>query len=134
MLSKLGLTTQSTNLRPTPYGSQTIGSRRRPSRNELDVYNLTAVAEQGDVKSHFDDSDFPKSPNWYQTKFDKVRRVSFAPKKKREADDASEKSLRDSSSASLRSLRDENAMQIMVSRSFVVTDAERNSYVEKAPQ
>lgn len=58
--------------------------------------------------------------------------MSFVPKKKTGADDASEKSLRDSSSASLRS--QEGAMQIMVSRSFVVTDAERNSFVEKVPR
>ena len=137
ILCRLGLATQTTNPKPTRSGSQILGSHRRPSRNELDMYNLSAIAEQGDVKSHFEPSDLPKSPNWYQTGFDKVRRVSFAPKKKKEADKAdntSEKSLRDSGSASLRSLRDDTAMQIMVSRSFVVTDAERNSWAEKPPR
>jgi hypothetical protein len=96
------------------------------------MFNLTVVAEEGNNKSGFDSSEYQKSPNWYQTKFDKVRRVSFAPKKKTGADDASEKSLRDSSSASVRS--QEGTMHIMVSRSFVVTDAERNSYIEKVPR
>jgi hypothetical protein len=94
------------------------------------MYDLTAAAETGNVKSHFDHAEHPRSPNWYQTHFDKVRRVSLAPKKKKSSDNVSEKSLRDSSSASLSSVREESTMAIMVSRSFVVTDSERNSYID----
>jgi hypothetical protein len=93
------------------------------------MYKLT-LAEEGCAKVQSAGTEFPKSPNWYQTQFDKVRRVSFTPKRKGGTDDGSEKSLRDSESASL---REEGTMQIMVSRSFVVTDAERLSYAEKRP-
>ncbi|KAF2691781.1 hypothetical protein K458DRAFT_381627 [Lentithecium fluviatile CBS 122367] len=138
VLYKLGLASASTAHRRSPSSSQILGSRRKASRSDMDIYNLTAVAEEGKSKTEVGGSppDMPKSPNWYHSRFDKVRRASMPAKKKKEkggtgGDDGSEKSLRDSESASL---REEGAMQIMVSRSFVVTDAERSSYVKEGPR
>lgn len=139
-MCKLGLTTRATSAKGKS-GSGMLGStsRRRPSRPELDVYNLTVVAEDGQSKAHTQADppppEPPKSPTWFQAPLDKVRRKSaYAAHKKSAtatADDGSEKSLRNSDNASL---REDHSMQIMVSRSFFVTDAERNSYIEKGPR
>lgn len=141
ILCRLGLTTRATSARGKS-GSGMLGStsRRRPSRPELDVYNLTVVAEDGQSKPHLNTHvdaapEVAKSQTWYQGPLDKVRRKSaYASHKKSgttTTDDGSEKSLRNCDSASI---REDHSMQIMVSRSFFVTDAERNSYIEKAPQ
>lgn len=150
VLVKLGLSTQPTN-RQTPYGYQTSSfghSRRRPSAgNELDLYKISGDAERGTVKfaksnleiPEGDDASIPKSPTWYQSPFQKIKRSSCRiTHTKKEGDTDSEKSLRmksekdgDSGFNPTQSYSDDRSMQIMVERSFFVTDAERKSYVDQ---
>lgn len=149
VLTRLGLSSQPTNPGLTPYGlrSSTHGfaSRRRPSAgNDLDMYKLSGEAESGTVKvvnsnlgiPGLDDKELPKSPNWYTASFQKMKRSSrlvTPSKKETDGDNDSEKSLRvkQNDFSATQSYSDERSMQIMVERSFFVTDAERKSYVEQ---
>lgn len=122
-------------------------SRRAQSRNELDVYKLSADTEEQGADQIIRETDnkalpalpngkeeVPRSPNWYQAQFGRVKSGQFGKKKSKPGDDGSEKSLREKNDKSERSergsLNEESgtAMQIMVSRTFLVTDSERTSY------
>ena len=108
------------------------------------MYKLSREAESGTVKvmnsnlavPGLDEKELPKSPNWYTSPFQKMKRSSrlvTQSKKEIDGDNESEKSLRvkQNDFNATQSYSDERSMQIMVERSFFVTDAERKSYVEQ---
>ncbi|KAF1958983.1 hypothetical protein CC80DRAFT_441815 [Byssothecium circinans] len=153
ILYKLGLSSYTTKQQTPVFGGHPSGGhpsvsnrivggkREASSRDKYDMYKLSSGGdeESGPVNLQVPQDSSPKpsptSPNWYQTHFDRVKRGSYGKGKKNmditalASDDGSEKSLRETSDT--HSLSEERGMQIMVSRSFVVSDAERTSYVEK---
>ncbi|KAK7180128.1 hypothetical protein DPSP01_012291 [Paraphaeosphaeria sporulosa] len=151
ILTKLGLTTQRSTVPLTPYGygnrsgSHAFRERRPSAAKDLDLYTLSAEAESGTVRDNSTDlvindanKELPKPPHWYETQMKKIKRSSkMMPESKTIGDNESEKSLRLKESKSEHDLTpsrthsDERSMQIMVERSFFVTDAERRSYVEQ---
>ncbi|KAL1611915.1 hypothetical protein SLS60_000137 [Paraconiothyrium brasiliense] len=146
ILTRLGLTSQRSTMPLTPYGnrsgSHAFHERRPSAAKKLDMYTLSGDAESGTVREGSTDlvigeglgKELPKTPHWYEAQLQKIKRGSkIAPPTKRDADSESEKSLRmkESKSEHERTPSDERSMQIMVERSFFVTDAERKSYVEQ---
>lgn len=151
VLTKLGLTTQRSTMPLTPYGygnrSGSYGFReRRPSAaKNLDLYILSAKAESGAIRDNSTDlvineagNALPKPPNWYEAQLEKIKRSSkMMPETRTNGDSESEKSLRMKETKNAqdfsptRTYSEERSMQIMVERSFFVTDAERKSYVDQ---
>ena len=106
------------------------------------MYKLSLEAESGTIKiassnvgAHGEnEKPLPKSPNWYAAPFQKIKRSSrMVTTTRKETDSDSEKSLRvqQNDFDATQSCSDERSMQIMVERSFFVTDAERKSYVDQ---
>ncbi|KAF2110338.1 hypothetical protein BDV96DRAFT_501034 [Lophiotrema nucula] len=129
---KLGLTTNPSRARPSghasPSASQMLGIKRKASQDKLNIYKLNAFSELGDsevAKKHDLEVKNKSSPNWYQTSFKSIR-GSFVKPKTVSSDVDSEKGLHIQSSTG--SLEGEN-MQIMVSKSFVISDEQRQSRV-----
>ncbi|KAF3004342.1 hypothetical protein E8E13_009559 [Curvularia kusanoi] len=131
VLHQLGLSTRPTQ-RPSNYGMQTppasqmLGSRRKNSKNELDMYGVHTTIQQtrSSDESLVKDSTFPKSPNWFNGK-----EPQSTTKSQVRADNESERSLRMKSSRS----STEDQMGIMVSKTFWV-DEERASIASRAQQ
>lgn len=150
-LSRLGLTSQRSTLPLTPYGnrsgSHAFHERRPSAAKNLDMYRLSAEAESGTMRDNSTDlviddnlnKELPKSPKWYSSQIHKIKRGSriASPTTRKDGDSDSEKSLKLKETKSEHDLTpsrtnsDERSMQIMVERSFFVTDAERRSYVEE---
>lgn len=106
------------------------------------MYKLSLEAESGTIKIAGSNTGgqggiekpLPKSPNWYAAPFQKIKRGSrLVTTSRKETDSDSEKSLRvqQNDFDATQSSSDERSMQIMVERSFFVTDAERKSYVDQ---
>ena len=149
-LTRNGLTTQRSTVRLTPYGNRS-GShafhKQRPSADKaLDMYRLSLDTESGITRHNSTDlvineglgKELPRSPNWYAAQFQKIRRGSqIATPTRKVGDGDSEKSLKtkesmsEQSSSTTQTSPGERSMQIMVERSFFVTDAERKSYVDQ---
>ena len=147
VLYKLGLLTQPSNLRLYPYGnpstSLVLGGYRNPKgNNEMNMYKLFYGFKTGTIEDNSSDltvpkstSTLPKSPNWYATHFERIRRASMGMPAKKEADNESERSLSVKAENVLdASLADEGGLQIVIERSFFVTDAERLSYIDRERQ
>lgn len=131
-MHKLGLSTRPSGNRPSAYGlsghlqGQPASSSAHLKSDKLrpDIYKLsTTIRTQGsDEESR---GDMNKSSNWYQQSPSpppvpsKDNRKSQRSRKDR--DNESEKSLHIQSSRS----SNEDTMQIMVSKSFYITDEER---------
>ncbi|CAI6336037.1 unnamed protein product [Periconia digitata] len=154
-LFKLGLGSYPTKHQTPIFGGTSTtanrivgGHRANQPSGQLDMYRLPSRGQDEesasiDSLSAKEAPELPRSPNWYQTQFDKVKRGSLAkpPKEAKPGnpvtirETSSEESLRglhhEKNKAREESLDEERGMQIMVSRSFFVTDAERASY---APQ
>lgn len=149
VLTKLGLTTHRSTMPLTPYGygnrsgSHAFRERRPSAAKDRDLYTLSAEAESATVRDNSTDlvindagKELPKSPNWYEAQMKKIKRSSKSmPETKTNGDNESEKSLQmketmsEHDLAPSRTYSDERSMQIMVERSFFVTDAERRSYL-----
>ncbi|PVI02353.1 hypothetical protein DM02DRAFT_308604 [Periconia macrospinosa] len=154
-LFKIGLTSYPTKQQTPVFGGSTTanrivgGHRANAPSSQIDMYRLPSRGPQeGDEESGAytgrGSQDIPRSPTWYQTQFEKVKRGSLArgkpgvplpPTSTTLSGDGSEESLRGlnekSSKSREPSMDEERGMQIMVSRSFFVTDAERASYVQE---
>lgn len=134
-MHRLGLTTGGTNPRPS-YGGKSgpLGNPSSKRSNPLssakqdslrpDIYKLSTVIE---TRNSTETTREPKSP-WY-TSTATTALPPLPPKeskklsKKQHADNESERSLKMKSSASE---DEEDGMQIMVSKSFYITDEERS--------
>lgn len=100
-----------------------LNSRRKGSKNELDMYGMSNVQEtRVSDDSIAKDSSFPKSPNWFNGNGPQQSMT----KSQVRADNESERSLR------LKTSRDssEDQMGIMVSKTFWV-DEERASIASR---
>jgi hypothetical protein len=129
-MHKMGLSTNPTNNRPSyggksgplhQYGSQSKGQKQDSLRP--DVFKLSTVVEtRRSTDSGHRVTDGPKSPHWS----DKGPKVPTKESKKhsKKSDNESERSLKMKSSTA--SSDDEEAMHIMVSKSFYITDEERS--------
>lgn len=125
----MGLTTRPTQGRPSNYGLQTppasqlLSSRRKGSKNELDMYGLSNVEETRiSDDSISKEGTFPKSPNWFNGNGPQP----VMTKSQVRADNESERSLRIKSSRN----SSEDQMHIMVSKTFWV-DEERASIASR---
>ena len=126
ILHRFGITTGPSKPRPSNHGaqspstSQILGSRRKPSQDLLDRYNLSTLTEAACVKTNdvLDDpessSRIPPSPNW----FGRSKHGSMMNKKVK-GDNESEKSLQSRSSKESSS---RDAMHIMVSKTFYISN------------
>lgn len=95
------------------------------------MYKVSAVVDEERVieeeKRERVPGSHPRSPSWYPGGFARGKSG-----KKGSSDDGSERSLRHKSDKDdSASVNEESGMQIMVSRSFFVTDSERTSFVER---
>jgi|TARA_R110002003_G_scaffold242_4_gene17262 hypothetical protein len=131
-MSRLGLSTQRTGQRPSQGGLSgqlgaggAYGSHQKSENLRPDLYKLSNVIEtRPSHDSGPRDGDIPKSPNWYNGGFQQSSsKESKKLSKKNAADNESEKSLKMKSRTSS---EDEEGMQIMVSKSFYITDEERS--------
>lgn len=130
VMHQLGLSTRPTQPRPSNYGIQTppasqlLSSRRKGSKNDLDMYGLSNVQEtRVSDDSEGKESSFPISPNW----FNGNGPPQSTTKSQVRSDNESERSLRLKSSRN----SSEDQMQIMVSKTFWV-DEERASMTSRA--
>lgn len=122
----MGLSTRPTQGgRPSNYGMQTppasqlLSSRRKGSKNDLDMYSVSKIQETRiSDDSIVKDASFPKSPNWFNGNGPQP----VLTKSQVRADNESERSLRLKSSRN----SSEDQMHIMVSKTFWV-DEERAS-------
>ncbi|KAG9201763.1 hypothetical protein G6514_005379 [Epicoccum nigrum] len=130
VLHQLGLSTRPTQ-RPSNYGMQTPPasaylSRRKGSKNELDMYGVTTTIQQTRTSDEslvkHKDQTMPKSPNWFNG-----NEPTNMTKSQVRNDNESEESLRMKSS---RSSTDDQGMGIMVSKTFWV-DEERASMASR---
>ncbi|KAJ4984802.1 hypothetical protein SVAN01_09675 [Stagonosporopsis vannaccii] len=107
----------------TPPASQLLSSRRKGSKNDLDMYGLSNVQEtRVSDDSIAKDASFPKSPNWFNGNGPQP----VLTKSQVRADNESERSLRLKSSRN----SSEDQMHIMVSKTFWV-DEERASIASR---
>lgn len=119
-----------------------MGSRRKPSQNDLDLYKLSSAVEAGASKSSQPEQidqvvtspKKSKSRSWYTPTFGRMKNESPAKEKmptqtSAAADNESEKSLRAESPSG--SSGEDRGMQIMVSKSFFVSNSQRASTIEK---
>lgn len=128
VMHQLGLSTRPTQQRPSNYGlqtppaSQVLNSRRKGSKNGLDMYGLSHVQETRiSDDSLAKESSLPKSPNWLNS-----NGPQNITKSQIRSDNESERSLRLKSSRN----SSEDQMQIMVSKTFWV-DEERASIASR---
>ncbi|KAJ4356956.1 hypothetical protein N0V95_002899 [Ascochyta clinopodiicola] len=128
IMHQFGLSTRPTQLRPSNYGLQTppasqlLSSRRKGSKNGLDMYGLSNVQETRiSDDSLMKESSFPKSPNWFN-----VEGQRSMTKSQVRSDNESERSLKLKSSRS----SNDDQMHIMVSKTFWV-DEERASMASR---
>ncbi|KAF1923381.1 uncharacterized protein M421DRAFT_425909 [Didymella exigua CBS 183.55] len=129
VMHQIGLSTRPTQPRPSQYGLQTppasqmLNSRRKGSKNELDMYKLTNVEEtRVSDDSLAKDSSLSKSPN----RFNGNGLQQSMTESRVRADNESERSLRIKSSRN----SSEDQMGIMVSKSFWI-DEERSSIISR---
>jgi hypothetical protein len=127
VLSKCGLSTRPTQRRPSNYGLATapasagLNSRRKLSKNDLDIYTLSEVeAGRASDESLAKDGGI-RSPRWFDG-----NKSQSAIKSQVRGDSESERSLNVKESRS----SDDN-MGIMVSRTFFITDEERASIASR---
>ena len=127
-MHQMGFSTRPTQPRPSNYGLQTppasqlLSSRRKGSKNELNMYGLSNVAETRiSDESLAKESHFPKSPNWFGGSGPQTMTKSQV-----RSDNESERSLRLKSSRN----SNEDQMGIMVSKTFWV-DEERASIASR---
>lgn len=100
-----------------------LSSRRKGSKNDLDMYGLSQVQEtRASDDSIAKESSFPKSPNWFNGNGPQP----VLTKSQVRADNESERSLRLKSSRN----SSEDQMGIMVSKTFWV-DEERASLASR---
>lgn len=141
-MHRLGLTTQATNPRPSYGGksgplaspsakkSNNVSSTKQDSFRP-DTYKLSAVVE---TRTSIETTREPKSP-WFSTTATTAL-PPMPPKepkkllKKHHADNESERSLKMKSSTSE---DEDDGMQIMVSRSFYITDDQRSLASREVP-
>ncbi|KAF2797093.1 hypothetical protein K505DRAFT_299077 [Melanomma pulvis-pyrius CBS 109.77] len=132
---KLGISTRS-GTRPSNYGmgspsaSQVLSSPRKSSHahNAMDSFKLSSVveAQSSDEPKQEQADTTVRSPTWYQP-LPKIgglnsHRMSVQKKNKVTGDNESEKSLKAESS---KESMDQDGMQIMVKKSFFITDEQR---------
>jgi hypothetical protein len=131
-MSRLGFSTQPSARRPSNYGLSgppLNGSQPKPDKLRPDMYKLSAVVEtRASNDSGPRDTEYPKSPNWFNVAGNGPKVPPKDAKKKslkNHADNESQRSLQMKSSSS-RSLDEEDGMHILVSKSFYITDEERS--------
>ncbi|KAF3035053.1 hypothetical protein E8E11_003338 [Didymella keratinophila] len=125
----MGLSTRPTQQRPSQYGLQTppashmLSSRRKGSKNELDMYGLSNAGEtRASDESLTKEQHYAKSPNWFNGNGPQQSMT----KSQVRTDNESERSLRLKSSRN----SSEDQMGIMVSKTFWV-DEERASIASR---
>ncbi|KAL6712378.1 hypothetical protein ACN47E_000255 [Coniothyrium glycines] len=129
-MHKLGLTTRASGNRPSNYGmSAPLPGKATSSSGHLkndklrpDVYKLSTTVQT--QNSDEERGERPKSPSWYGGGFPPAvppKDYKKLSKSRKNNDNESEKSLRIKSSRS----STEDNMHIMVSKSFFITDEER---------
>ncbi|KAF1947356.1 hypothetical protein EJ02DRAFT_140905 [Clathrospora elynae] len=134
VMSKLGITTRPSRSRPSAYGmsaplpgnaASASGSKAehfRPDMYKLSAHVQTRISEDEDIPQI---DDFPRSPNWFNTSTQ-----GGSKKSSHDTDNESQKSLRIKSARP--SMEDANMHHgIMVSKSFYITDEERNSIMSR---
>ncbi|KAJ4326421.1 hypothetical protein N0V94_000096 [Neodidymelliopsis sp. IMI 364377] len=128
VIHQLGLSTRPTQPPQSNYGIQTppasqmLNSRRKGSKNDLDMYGLSHIQETRiSDDSLGKESSFPKSPNWFNGNGPQSMTKSQV-----RSDNESERSLRLKSSRN----SSEDQMHIMVSKTFWV-DEERASIASR---
>ncbi|KAH7119835.1 hypothetical protein B0J11DRAFT_71239 [Dendryphion nanum] len=126
ILHRFGFNTGPSRQRPSNYGPQSpsashiLGSRRKPSQDLLDRYNLSTLTETACVKNSVilevpeEAGRSPPSPSW----FGRSKRASESQKKAR-GDNESEKSLQSRSSKESAS---RDPMHIVVSKTFAISN------------
>lgn len=128
----LGLNTRPTGQRPSGYGLSASKlpipasgrSHRQHEKLPPDTYPMgSAVQTQhSDIEAAVQIDDSAKSSSWFTGSFGRPAPKDGKKFEKRETDNESERSLR------IKSERNsEDGMQIMVSKSFYMTDEERGS-------
>jgi hypothetical protein len=127
-IHKCGLSTRPTQQSPSKYGlatppaSAALNSRRRPSKNELDVYTLSQTGGTRLSDESLAKDGGSKSSNW----FDGGKSQGMTSSQVR-ADNESERSL----NANNNSRTSDDNTGIMVSRTFFITDEERASIASR---